>query len=104
MICSMAQARCSRALGFTSSTNGCSRCCEGKEVKNLAGIGTTSQAKAIGSRSGDRRRVALRADDESQPDHRVDAPKPDMNPVRGRPGSLAHDWQLNNLRVLLSGL
>jgi hypothetical protein len=43
----------------------------------------------------------LRADDDSPPDHRVNAPNPDMNPVRGKSGFLIHGYQqLNNLRVL----
>ena len=38
----------------------------------------------------------LRADDDSPPDHRVDVPNPNMNPVRSRPGFLIHGCQLNN--------
>jgi hypothetical protein len=39
------------------------------------------------------------ADNQSPPDHRVDAPDPHMKLIRRRPGSLTHGCQLNNLRM-----
>ena len=43
---------------------------------------------------------ALGRHNESPPDHRVDRPNPNVNPVRCRPSFLIHGCQLNNLAVL----